>query len=66
MFEVNSMKKVVKQHELVCGDCRHFVRHYRKWGKGFYPVGCGHCHVPKIKQRVSDQKSCPHWEAKGE
>ncbi|WP_295628064.1 hypothetical protein [uncultured Intestinimonas sp.] len=54
------MKKVIKQDDLICGNCAYFCQHYRKTSKGFAAVGCGHCVFPRIKQRVRDQ-TCPHW-----
>lgn len=54
------MKRVAKQDENICKDCKFFCQHFRKWGKGYYPVACGHCYFPKIKQRVKDQ-TCKYW-----
>ena len=48
--------------ERVCGACKYFCQHYRKWGAAFHPVACGHCRYPRIKQRVKDQ-TCPYWTA---
>ncbi len=66
--EVTDMKKVVKQDEFVCGDCKHFIQHYRKdVGKEkkvrYVEVGCGHCIFPRIKQRAR-WETCPRWEAR--
>ena len=40
------MKKVIKQDDLICGNCAYFCQHYRKTSKGFTAVGCGHCVFP--------------------
>ena len=46
-----------------CGGCRHFHRHYVKWGDdGYRPVDYGHCVYPRLKKRRTDE-TCPHWEA---
>ena len=48
------VKKLIKTDERVCGACKYFCQHYRKWGTAFHPVACGHCRYPRIKQRVKD------------
>lgn len=46
----------------VCGNCRHFYRHYMKSG---LPIFVGHCCYPRLKSRnVSD--SCERFERKDE
>ena len=44
--------------EKTCGTCKYFAQHYRKWGKGYHEVDCGHCKYPRIKKRTKDQ-TCP-------
>ena len=31
------------EQEKICGTCKYFAQHYRKWGKGYHEVDCGHC-----------------------
>lgn len=45
--------------EKTCGTCKYFAQHYRKWGRGYHEVDCGHCKYPRIKKRTKDQ-TCPH------
>ena len=49
-----------------CGNCRHFVQHYRYTGKApwYTPVGCGHCMAGKKNGRVPLWRGCTHWEEK--
>ncbi|MDU1324436.1 MAG: hypothetical protein E6933_04490 [Clostridiales bacterium] len=48
------------EQEKICGTCKYFAQHYRKWGKGYHEVDCGHCKYPRIKKPAKDQ-TCPHW-----
>ena len=48
------------EQEKICGTCKYFPQHYRKWGRGYHEVDCGHCKYPRIKKRTKDQ-TCPHW-----
>ena len=54
------MKKLVEANMLTCETCKHFCQHYRKWGKGYYPIYCGHCKYPQIKKRTKEQ-TCRYW-----
>ena len=54
------MHEVINMEEKTCGTCKYFGQHYRKWGKGYHEVDCGHCKYPRIKKRTKDQ-TCPHW-----
>jgi len=54
------MHEVISMEEKTCGTCKYFAQHYRKWGKGYHEVDCGHCKYPRIKKRTKDQ-TCPHW-----
>ena len=40
--------------EKICGTCKYFAQHYRKWGRGYHEVDCGHCKYPRIKKRTKD------------
>ena len=52
--------------DVVCGTCRHFVRHYIKWEEGIYhPLSLGHCVYPRVKDR-DDNARCPRWEQRSE
>lgn len=52
-------QEVSAMEEKICGTCKYFAQHYRKWGKGYHEVDCGHCKYPRIKKPAKDQ-TCPH------
>ncbi len=43
----------------MCANCAHYYPHYREDG---WPLGCGHCSYPRMKQRRA-YDLCEHWEA---
>lgn len=46
-----------------CGNCKHFVKHYRRTEKGRYvPLDIGHCTHPRIKNRRMEGH-CTYWTA---
>lgn len=45
--------------EKTCGTCKHFAQHYRKWGKGYHEVNCGHCKYPRLKKRTKGPDLSP-------
>ena len=57
---ISNCEVIYMEQEKICGTCKYFAQHYRKWGKGYHEVDCGHCKYPRIKKRTKDQ-TCPHW-----
>lgn len=47
--------------EKTCKTCAHFVQHYRKAKRGYWPVAWGHCTTPRIKPRYDDHPACQHY-----
>lgn len=47
----------------VCCTCACYCQHYRRDGKGYAPVYCGHCTAVRVRTRKPDQ-SCEHWKSK--
>lgn len=58
----------VAKNEVVCGNCVHYVQHYRYAPEiisgNFDKVYCGHCIYPRRKDREPDHKACKHWQSK--
>ena len=46
----------------ICGNCKHFRRHYIKRDGCYFGLDYGHCVYPRVKKRP-DGATCPHWEA---
>lgn len=47
-----------------CKDCKFFIQHYRKSGKRYTWVNCGHCTEPMLKSRGPATKACPRFQEK--
>lgn len=48
--------------EKTCGDCVHFIQHYRKVKKSFVWLNCGHCIALRFKHREPLAKGCEHFQ----
>ncbi len=49
--------------EQICGNCRHFRRHYVRYARGRYmALLYGHCVKPRRKKRNIDDKACDRWQ----
>lgn len=47
-----------------CGNCKHYIKHYRRTEKGRYiSLDIGHCVHPRIKNRRAEEH-CAYWQAK--
>lgn len=46
-----------------CKTCAHFVQHYRKAKRKYWPVAWGHCTKPRIKPRCDENPACEHYRA---
>ena len=50
-----------------CGQCRHFRRHYVKFGRNrYHPMSKGHCVHPRLKDRSVDTPACGHFSLRRE
>lgn len=47
--------------EKTCKTCVHFIQHYRKAKRKYYPVAWGHCTEPRIKPRYDATPACQHY-----
>lgn len=45
----------------ICGQCRHFRRHYILDEQTCKAVYCGHCVFPRLKNRKPDTPACGHF-----
>lgn len=50
--------------EKTCADCIHFIQHYRKDKRSYYPIACGHCTALYVKKRQPEDKLCSHFQQK--
>lgn len=49
-----------------CQNCKYYIQHYTKYGKGYMETYCGYCRYPRLKTQKPDTKACQHfWEAQG-
>lgn len=49
-----------------CGNCKHFIQHYRKFGNNFEKIASGHCTAsPRIRQKYALSAACDQWEDDG-
>jgi len=48
--------------EKTCVDCVHFIQHYRKHGKHYDPINCGHCIALRVKKWQALDKSCEYFQ----
>lgn len=56
----------------ICGNCKHYLRHYFKEGTHFHPICLGHCinllrrEKPSEKNKYlrNHKKGCELWELK--
>ena len=58
------MTIMIHESEAVCGNCKHFRQHYTLWPEyheGYYPLNCGHCVKPRVKQRRPGNEGCVYW-----
>lgn len=44
----------------ICRNCKHFRKHYVKFGRSFKEISDGHCVYPMLKTRRADTKACEH------
>lgn len=44
-----------------CSNCCHFIRHYIKTKKRYFPINCGHCTYPRIKDREPHSPACKNF-----
>lgn len=48
--------------EKTCGDCVHFIQHYRRAGKRFVSINCRHCIALRAKSKEALSKICEHFQ----
>lgn len=48
--------------EKTCGDCVHFIQHYRKAGRDFVAINCGHCIALRTKSKNAQCKTCEYFQ----
>ena len=41
-----------------CQDCKYFVQHYVKSGRGFTTTYYGHCGNPRLRDKKPDAPAC--------
>lgn len=56
------MHEVIYMSDKICADCVHFVQHYRKHGKHYDPINCGHCIALRVKKRQALDTPCEHFQ----
>ena len=44
-----------------CADCTHFVKHYIKMKKRYFPINAGHCTYPRLKDRTTKTPACANF-----
>ena len=47
-----------------CQNCKHFRQHYGLEETRIFRVYCGHCVLPRIKNKKPDQKACEKFAQK--
>jgi hypothetical protein len=47
--------------EHFCKECGHYLRHYILDEQACTAINCGHCTVPRIKNRKPDAPACAHF-----
>ena len=52
--------------EETCGMCKHFRRHYIKFGWRYQPIDDGHCVKPRCKTRKAKTPACGHFQKREE
>lgn len=53
------------EEEKTCETCRHFCRHYIRWGGNKYrPMDQGHCMEPRVKDRKTQTPACQRYSKK--
>ncbi len=50
----------------ICENCKHYIQHYVRHGRGYIIVYCGHCRYPRLKHRKPDTPACAHYKQKEE
>ena len=53
--EVIDMEELQEKH---CQDCKYFVQHYAKAGRGFKTIHDGHCGNPRLRDKKPDTPAC--------
>ena len=51
----------VEGQKNLCGNCRHFRRHYIKFGRSYQEILDGHCVYPMLKRREALTRGCKHF-----
>ncbi len=47
-----------KQH---CKKCAHYHQHYAFDARKIFRINCGHCTLPKVRNRRPDTIACEHF-----
>ena len=50
----------------ICENCKYYIQHYVRHGRGYGIVYCGHCCYPRLKSRKPDTPACKHYKEKAE
>ncbi len=50
--------------EQICGNCKHYVRHFVCFNGRFSPIEQGHCTYPRNKYRTAKHNACEYFEGK--
>ena len=45
-----------------CQNCKHFHQHYGLDGERIFRLQCGHCVLPRMKNKKPEQKACAEFE----
>lgn len=57
------------EEKKTCETCKHFVRHYFKFGRSFRPLDVGHCTDPRCRDKRVETPACHRylkkWKARG-
>lgn len=52
----------MEDQEKVCAQCRHFHRHYVRYGNNRYsPLNCGHCGEPRCRDKKAETPACGRY-----
>lgn len=55
-------REMMSMPEKTCGDCAHFIQHYRRAGKRFVSINYGHCIALRAKSKKALNKICEHFQ----
>lgn len=49
------------EEKKTCETCKHFVRHYFKFGRSFRPLDVGHCTDPRCRDKRVETPACHRY-----